>query len=122
MRMVAGDAVGTSPGSHQGLAVAALQVVLFDAYVAFAAEFRHHFRFRRPHETAFRLHGPGGILRVAAVTVLAGHPIFIMPTLPPISRDAPIIFLHQVRIVAVDTDILFHPWSLLPGGFGKLLL
>src|SRR5450759_3342924 len=102
--------------------MAAFQVVLFDAEVAFATEFRNLFGFRPPYEAAFRFHGPGGILRVAAVAVLTGHPIFIMPALSPFSRNASIIFLHQIRRVAVDADILFNSWSLRPGGFGELLL
>src|SRR5208337_869380 len=122
MGMVAEDTIGPTAGSHEGLAVAACQVVFLDAQMAFPAEFWNLFGFRHPQEAALRRHGPAGVFGVAAVAVRAGNPVPVMPALAPLTRNRPVFGFHQVRVVAVDTDVLLNPRSLGRWGFGELFM
>ena len=75
--------------------------------------------FGTPTKPASGVMALDGILRVAAMTVLAGNPILIMDALAPFGRDCFVFLLHQVGGVAVDTDGPFNGRSGLPGVLGN---
>jgi len=109
VRSVADHAMRTFARGTKGLPVAALQVVLQDADVAFSAELGDLARRRGADKAPLVRHGHRGVLRVAAVAVVAGNVVLGMPALLPLIGDVPEGRLHLFRGVAVDAGVLLDP-------------